>query len=77
MIFTLEDFEAECEDLGTSGRISSVPHELHEGHFPVLVVVMWPHSEQIYFVICAGIYQIREIISSRIFEPEINFVPSE
>ena len=36
---------------GESGISSRVPHDEQDGHFPVLVVVMCPHSEQIYFVI--------------------------
>ena len=36
---------------GESGRGSRVPHDEQEGHLPVFVVVMCPHSEQMYFVI--------------------------
>ena len=52
MIFTCERVFLVAEVFcGDSSKISKVPHELHDGHLPVFVVVMCPHSEQIYFVI--------------------------
>ena len=51
MTCTRGDDAAVWEDLAKSWSSSRLPHELQAGHLPVLVVVMCPQLEQIYFVI--------------------------
>ena len=61
---------AVSEGAGCSGIASSVPHEEQDGHLPVLVVVMCPHSVQMYLVILVFAIIYNSTIPEKISEGE-------